>query len=125
MGWPMAIAALAGLVLSWRDGSLRRVWPALAAGGLAFLALVPVFYAERYALATLPAYALLAALAFASPLGAAVVGGRWALKVALAVVPLALAARASFAHQARHRPAAGGGAGRGAGASRARASAIA
>jgi dolichyl-phosphate-mannose-protein mannosyltransferase/tetratricopeptide repeat protein len=100
LGWPVAVAALAGLVLGWRDGSVRRVWPLLVAGALAFLALVPVFYAERYSLALLPCYALLAAVAFASPLGAMVVAGRWALKPVLAIVPLALAARTSVAHQA-------------------------
>jgi tetratricopeptide (TPR) repeat protein len=101
LGWPVALSALAGLALGARDGALRRAWPLLAAAGLTFLALVPVFYAERYSLALLPAYALLAAIAFASPIAALLLWGRWALKPALAAIPLLLAARASAAQQAR------------------------
>jgi tetratricopeptide (TPR) repeat protein len=103
LGWPVAIAALVGLVLGARGGQLRRVWPVLVAAALIFLTLVPVFYSERYSLALLPAYALLAALAFATPFGALAIGAghkTW-LKPFLAVVPLGLSLVASARMQAR------------------------
>jgi hypothetical protein len=102
MTLPVAIAALAGLVLGIVDGSLRRVWPLALGGVLLFGTLVPVFYSPRYSLALLPLYATLAAIAFASPRMALVLGrGRriW-LKPLLAIVPLVLATRHSIAHQA-------------------------
>ncbi len=75
LAWPVAIAAIAGLVLAVRDRRMRRLWPVLAAGALLFATLVPVFYSERYSLALLPVYATLAGIAFASPFAALTVGG--------------------------------------------------
>ncbi len=109
-GVPVAIAALAGLLFAWRDGSLARLRAVLLAGALLFLALVPAFHNERWSLATLPVWALLAATAFGSPLLAlawrtappgAAAGGRLWLKAVLALVPLALAAKVSLAVQKR------------------------
>jgi len=98
LGWPTAIAALIGAAVSVRDGSMSRLWPLVVAAGLLSATLVPVFYSERYSLGMLPLYATLAATAFASPLGALVVGRKrrlW-LKPLLASVPLAFAVMASW-----------------------------
>ena len=100
LGVPVAIAAAAGAAFALRDGLPRRLWPLGVAGALAFLALVPAFHSERYSLALLPLYAVLAAATFASPALAVVVGrGVW-LKPALAFVPLGLALATSVALQA-------------------------
>lgn len=104
-GLPVALAALAGLVLAWRDGTLARLRPVLLAGALLFLALVPAFHNERWSLVALPVWAALAAVAFASPRLALALdagGGRrvW-LKALLAALPLLLSARASVAFQQR------------------------
>ena len=102
VGPAVALAALAGLALALWDGTFRRLWPLWVAGALAFLALVPVFYSERYSLPLLPIYATLAAAAFASPRFAlAVAGGRLWLKPLLAAWPLALALQASVSTQVR------------------------
>ena len=103
LGLAVALSALAGLALAALDGTLRRLWPLWLAGALAFLALVPVFYSERYSLPLLPVYAVLAAAAFSSPRFAFVVGrgGTMWLKPALALLPLAFAAQASARIQAR------------------------
>lgn len=105
VGVPVALAALAGLALAWADATLARLRPVLLAGALLFLALVPAFHNERWSLAALPAWALLAATAFGSPKLALAIdagGGRrvW-LKALLAAVPLLLAARESVAVQKR------------------------
>src|SRR6185369_11887574 len=89
LGWPLAIAALVGLVLVLRDHGARRAWPVLVAGALLFLTLVPVFYSERYSLALLPMYATLAGVAFGSPVLALALGrdrGLWIKAVAAAAV---------------------------------------
>ena len=103
-GMPVALAALAGLVFAWLDGTFARLRPVLLTGVLLFLALVPAFHNERWSLATLPVWALLAATAFASPKLALALGsgGRqvW-LKALLAALPLALSARMSVAVQQR------------------------
>jgi hypothetical protein len=103
IGTAVAVAALAGLVLAVRDGTARRLWPLWVAGVLAFLALVPVFYSERYSLPLLPIYATLAGAAFASPRFAFAIGrsGRLWLKPALALIPLVAALDASARAQAR------------------------
>jgi len=101
LGWPTAVAALAGLALGARDGSLRRLWPLWAAGVLLFLSLVPTFHSERYSVSLLPIYVALAAIAFGSPLfGLAFGRGRrlW-LKPALALIPLGFAVRHSITTQ--------------------------
>jgi len=103
LGWPVALAALAGVVIGARDGSLRRLWPLWLAGGLLFGTLLPIFHAERYSMALLPMYATLAGIAFGSPRGAfpAGPGGRVWLKAALVVVPLGAALVGSLRVQAR------------------------
>lgn len=111
VGVPVALAALAGLAFAWFDGTFARLRALLLAGALLFLALVPAFHNERWSLATLPVWALLAATAFGSPklalaLDAGGAPGRdgarrvW-LKALLAAVPLLLSARASVAVQQR------------------------
>ena len=110
-GWAVAITAVIGKGLAWRDGSLRRLAPVTLMGTLFFLTLVPVFHSERYSLAVLPLWASLAAVAITSPrlaLSLDAGGGRrvW-LKALLAVVPLAFAVKASVAlqeHQLRALP---------------------
>jgi len=103
LGWPVAAAVTAGLVLGAWSGALRRAWPLAATGVLCFLSFVPVFYSDRYSLALLPFYAALAAYAFASPRFAFAVtrrspakrGRGIPLKTVLALVPLALSLAAS------------------------------
>ena len=98
-GLSMALAAAAGLVLAWREGLLKRLAPVLFVGALTFLALVPAFHSERYAMAVLPAWAALAAAAFA-PLGAFGTAAGWG-RLALALVPLVFSAQASVRVQKR------------------------
>ncbi len=99
---PVATCAAIGLALAVVDGIVRRVWPLLLAGALLFLTLVPVFYSERYSLAILPVYAMLAGWAFASPRLALVLRTpRVWLKPLLVVLPLIPAIAASQRVQAR------------------------
>jgi hypothetical protein len=91
-GLPLAAAAFAGLVLAWRERVLGRLRPLLVTGALFFLTLVPVFHSERYSLAVLPVWAVLAAWAFASPRLAFSVGGFW---LKLLLVPFVLVAALS------------------------------
>lgn len=104
-GFPLALAALAGTLLAWRDGTLARLRPLLLAAAWLFLALVPAFHSERYSLALLPLWAALGAAAFTSPLLALSVnagsGRRIWLKPALALVPGWFALQASVALQNR------------------------
>lgn len=97
-GLPAAVAALVGLALGWRDGAWRRLWAVPVGGLLFFLALVPVFYSERYSLAVLPFALALAAWTFAAPLPFR--GGRAAQWLMLAGV-VAFSLTASFRLQAR------------------------
>jgi hypothetical protein len=102
LGWTVAACALLGLALGLAGREWRRLWPLLVAWALLFLALVPVFHAERYSLALLPFYATAAALLFASPRFALVTARpRLWLKPLLAIIPLYLAVSASVAVQAR------------------------
>lgn len=108
--WPMALTALAGFAIAATTGLLPVLAPALTQTVLFFLTLVPAFYSERYALAVLPGWALLAGVAVASPrfAGAFTAAGRnvW-LKALLVIVPLALSLQASVAlqkQQARYLP---------------------
>jgi len=105
VGWPLALAAVAGAWLGLRDGSLGRLRAAWLAAALLFLALVPAFHSERYSLAVLPAWTALAGLAFGSPRMALVLaaGGKrrvW-LKPALALLVLAVSLRAAVTYQRR------------------------
>jgi 4-amino-4-deoxy-L-arabinose transferase-like glycosyltransferase len=86
-GLPLACAAAAGVWLAWRDGALLRIRPVLLAMAFLFLALVPAFHSERYSLAVLPGWALLGAVAFASPWFALAAGRVW---WKLALVPAVL-----------------------------------
>lgn len=91
LGIPVVICVVIGLAFAAFDGTLRRLWPVVAAAVLFFFTLVPVFYSERYSIPLLPCYALLAAAPFASTrLSGALRSGSWVL-MGLAVVPLALA----------------------------------
>ncbi len=97
-GLPLAATAVAGLFMAWRDRALGRLRPLLFAGVLFFVTLVPAFHSERYSLAVLPVWALLAAWAFASPRFALATGGVWLkwLVVPAVLVP-ALGATRTFA----------------------------
>ena len=86
-GLPLAAAALVGLFLAGQARALGRIGPLLLTGALFFLSLVPAFHSERYSMAVLPIWALLAAWAFASPRFALAVGGVW---LKLLLVPLIL-----------------------------------
>ena len=100
LGAPVAVCVAIGASLALVDGTLRRAWAIWAAAGLLFLSLVPVFYSERYSLPLLPAYAALAAAAFASPRFAYPVGRVW-LKPFLIAIPLALTVPATQRYLAR------------------------
>jgi len=76
-GWPLALVAAVGLVFAWRDRTMVAIRPVLLAMGLLFCTLVPVFHSERYSLAVLPMWAILAAYAFASPRFALPLAGVW------------------------------------------------
>ena len=101
LGWPLACAALAGLALVAARRAGAGLWPVWLAGGLAYLTLVPVFHSERYGLPLLPAYATLAAAAFAwggAPRGRRA-GVSRVFKPALAAVVLGLSLAASVRTQ--------------------------
>jgi tetratricopeptide (TPR) repeat protein len=102
LGWPVALAALFGLLLAGTSGALEPLAPLLVAGALLFLTLVPTFYAERYSLALMPVYAMLAGLCFGLPRFAFALRGRpvW-IKAVLAVMPLLFAIDVSVKHQRR------------------------
>ena len=104
-GLAVAIAAAIGAWFAWRDRLLRPLAPVLLACVLAFLALVPAFHSERYALAVLPAWATLAGVAFASVRFAFPVSLRagrtlW-LKALLVAIPLGASALTSLRVQQR------------------------
>jgi len=103
MGWPVALAALLGMVLAWRARVLVRLWPIGAAAALLFLSLVPAFYSERYSLPLAPIYAALAGAAFGLPVLALRLGrgGRVWGKLLIAAIPLALATTRSVAFEKR------------------------
>jgi len=96
VGYPLASVAAAGFWLLLWDGALARLKPILLAMVLLFLALVPAFHSERYSLAVLPLWALLAAGAFASPQFALVRGRVWwkLLLVPAVLVPVLATTRA-------------------------------
>jgi tetratricopeptide (TPR) repeat protein len=102
LGWPVALAALIGLVLAWVSGGLAPLAPLLVSGALLFLTLVPTFYAERYSLALMPLYAMFAGLCFGLPKFAFALRGRpiW-IKSVLAALPLLFALDGSIRHQKR------------------------
>lgn len=98
-GLALAASAGVGLVMGWRNGMLRRLAPVLFTCGLTFLALVPAFHSERYAMAVLPAWAALAGVAFAARVPQR--GMLTWLRGSLALVPLVLGAMTSVSVQRR------------------------
>jgi hypothetical protein len=90
IGWPVAIAALLGAALGW--SSLRRAWPVWLVAALLYATLVPVFYSERYALALMPAVAMLAGLFFGSARFAFPVGVRRSIWLKSGLLALVVAA---------------------------------
>lgn len=62
IGWPLAALAAAGVAWTAIAGTWRRNAPLALMWAFAFLALVPVFYSDRYSLAVLPFYLSAAAL---------------------------------------------------------------
>ncbi|HTK32832.1 MAG TPA: glycosyltransferase family 39 protein [Candidatus Saccharimonadaceae bacterium] len=103
LGWPLALAALAGALLVRSSGHARALLPVWLAGAWLSLSLVPAFYSERYALVLVPVYATLAALAMASPRFALerATGRGFAIKSALAALVLAACAWQSIQVQRR------------------------
>ena len=96
-GLPLALAAGVGTWFAWKDGVVLRVRALALAMVVLFCTLVPAFHSERYSLAVLPLWALLAASLFASPRFALSAGGMW-LKLLLipAVLLPSLAATQAF-----------------------------
>lgn len=101
LGWPTAACVAMGGLLAAATGALRRGWPLAVAAGLSFIALVPVYYSERYSLILIPFYAAAAGYLFASRWPALPSAGRFRLEPVLALVPLVLATVASFDLQRR------------------------
>jgi hypothetical protein len=101
LGWPTAACVALGAALGATTGALRRAWPLATGAALSFLALVPVYYSERYALVLVPFYAAAAGYLFATPRLALAFGGRLWLKPLLAAIPLAFAVGASIDLQRR------------------------
>lgn len=100
LGWPAAMACLAGLALAAADGQWKRLMAVWVAGALLFATLVPVFYSDRYSMALAPAYLTLAAAAATSRYFALRIRpARFQLKWLVAVVPLLLSIRGSVAYQ--------------------------
>jgi hypothetical protein len=88
IGWLTAALAGLGAAVAWLRAG-RRPGALALVGGFAFLALVPVFYSDRYSLAPLPFYAAAAAIGIAAPLGWRRMRGP--LAAALAVAGIAAA----------------------------------
>jgi len=86
-GLPLALAAAFGAWCAWKDGLLGKLLPLLVAMALFFLTLVPAFHSERYSLAVLPLWCVLAAVAFGSPRFALSAAGVW---LKLLLLPLVL-----------------------------------
>ena len=84
LGWPTAVLCVIGIVILVVERRRRQWAPLGLHGALAFLALAPVFYSDRYSLAVLPFYLSLAGAAVALP---ASLGGR-----ARPLIPAALLA---------------------------------
>jgi len=96
LGWPTAVLCALGLVILLAERRARTWLPLGLHGALAFLALAPVFYSDRYSLAVLPFYLSLAGAAAASSRLAALAGrARWLVPVLLVTWPLATSLDAS------------------------------
>lgn len=88
-GVPLALVAVLGAILAVRDRALAAARPALLVWALLFVSLVPAPHSERYSLAVLPAWAMLAGHALTAPRFAFVWRSAW---LKLALVPLLLVA---------------------------------
>jgi hypothetical protein len=100
LGWPVAIACLAGAALAAADGRWRRLLGVWVAGALLFVTLLPVFYSDRYSMALVPAYLTLAAAAATSGFLALRLGrARLPLMGCMALVALLLSIRGSLDYQ--------------------------
>lgn len=101
LGLPVAISAVAGLGLGLLDRTIKSAWPVVVGAGLVALSLSPIFYSERYALAALPCYCMLAAVPFGSRLLRRPLGGQLRVdaKLLLSALPLALSVRQSISVQ--------------------------
>ena len=87
VGWPVALAAVAGILILAVDPRLSGLWPLAVAGALLFLSVVPIAHGGRYSLPLVPIYAALAAVPFATArLAPGRIGG--GLRAALAAVVL-------------------------------------
>ena len=104
------LQGLVGIPVAWMCGVgflfalLERAWRPLAPvwviGAVVFASLLPVFYSDRYSLPLAPVYLALGAVAAASPRWALVVRPPGiALKHALALAVLVLAARSTISQQ--------------------------
>jgi tetratricopeptide (TPR) repeat protein len=90
LGWPTAGLCLLGLLFMFAERRARAWLPLGLHGALAFLALAPVFYSDRYSLAVLPFYLSLAgAAASSSRLAALPHGARWLAPAGLCAWPFA------------------------------------
>ena len=100
LGVPASALALAGLFLTFWDGSWRKLAPLGLVGAFFYASLVPVFTSDRYSLSLAPVYLTLAAIAVTSPrLAIGLWGSRTALRWTMAIAALALMIPASIAYQ--------------------------
>ena len=100
LGIPAAVLAVAGLILTFLDGSWRRLAPLGLLGAFFYASLVPVFYSDRYSLSLAPVYLTLAAVALTSPrLAIGPWGSRTALRWTVGIAAFALMIPASIAYQ--------------------------
>jgi hypothetical protein len=100
LGWPVACAAALAPALAIHDRRLLRLAPLGLAGLCAYLTLVPAAHDERYSLAVLPFYVLMAAAtltaAVASRARSWAVGG---VRVAVVIAVVAMSVRAAITEQ--------------------------
>jgi hypothetical protein len=100
LGWPVAWAAALAPALALNDRRLLRLTPLGLAGLCAYLSLVPAAHDERYSLAVLPFYALMAAATLT-----AAVASRWkpwavaVVRSALVLAVAGLSLRSAIAEQ--------------------------
>ncbi|MGH7741606.1 MAG: tetratricopeptide repeat protein [Candidatus Eiseniibacteriota bacterium] len=97
LGWPVALLAIAGLVMLPFSGAAGCLTPVWAAGLSLILLFSPVFYSHRYVLPVIPIELSLAALALAGPR----VTPRWwhAVAAPVGVAVLLFGARNSLIEQ--------------------------
>jgi Dolichyl-phosphate-mannose-protein mannosyltransferase len=89
LGWPIAAMCAAGLAFAFVDRRWRALAPLLVFGLLFYVALVPAFYAARYALVLAPFYLMFIGMLNSSPwLTRRVRAGALPLMPALACIAL-------------------------------------